>query len=331
MDLPKYDQLPTVAGMRCSWGLFGDASNDYLGTLNLISEEHAVNAAALIKTGKTFPLNWNMELPNPPLFNRQEFVHEIQGARLSHDDVISNWNTQSSSQWDGFRHIRHPNFANMPGTGHYGGVRDENHGVHHWARKGIVTRGVLADVGRWRLSKGKPLIFDERDSIENEELLECLHDQGTSVMQGDILLVRTGWIEWYESLPTSKRHHVSSDLTFKCPGFQPSERLYSTLWNFGVAAVACDNPTFEVWPPTHLLSDQIYENRHPTQLKQDNQRLFAHDVLIPLLGIPIGELWSLGSLATDCEIDSCYEFFLSSAPLNLLNGVASPPNALAIK
>jgi hypothetical protein len=58
---------------------------------------------------------------------------------------------------------------------------------------------------------------------------------------------------------------------------------------------------------------------------------FAHFRLRPLLGIPLGELWDLDRLADDCARDGVYEFFLTSAPLNLHTGAASPANALAIK
>ena len=50
-----------------------------------------------------------------------------------------------------------------------------------------------------------------------------------------------------------------------------------------------------------------------------------------VLGMPIGELWWLDGLAEDCAADGVYEFFFTSAPLNVPGGVGSPPNALAIK
>jgi hypothetical protein len=45
----------------------------------------------------------------------------------------------------------------------------------------------------------------------------------------------------------------------------------------------------------------------------------------------IGELWWLDDLARDCAADGVHEFFFTSAPLNVIGGVGSPPNALAIK
>jgi hypothetical protein len=47
--------------------------------------------------------------------------------------------------------------------------------------------------------------------------------------------------------------------------------------------------------------------------------------------MPIGEMWNLEELADDCANDNRYEFFFTSAPLNIPGGVGSPPNALAIK
>jgi hypothetical protein len=59
-------------------------------------------------------------------------------------EAPAGWNTQVSTHWDGFRHVRHPEH------GFYGGVADEEHGVHHWARHGIAGRAVLCDVdARW--------------------------------------------------------------------------------------------------------------------------------------------------------------------------------------
>jgi hypothetical protein len=57
---------------------------------------------------------------------------------------------------------------------------------------------------------------------------------------------------------------------------------------------------------------------------------FLHLALLPLLGLPIGELFDLDALAAECEQTSRYDCLFTSAPLNVHAGVASPPNALAI-
>src|SRR6478735_2958208 len=190
--LPDYDELPLRAGLRCAWNVWEPEGGDRFGCLNMLTPERALAAARLVTRGAVFPLNWTMALPDPPLFGRAGHSHTIVGSEPSvhHDDVLDGWNTQSSSQWDGFRHIRHPAAtADEPGTGHFGGVDDEDHGVDHWARRGIVTRGVLADVGRWRDAQGRPIHYDEPDAVLPSEVLACLADQGSVVNEGDILLI----------------------------------------------------------------------------------------------------------------------------------------------
>ena len=58
---------------------------------------------------------------------------------------------------------------------------------------------------------------------------------------------------------------------------------------------------------------------------------FADLAATLVLGLPLGEMFALDALADDCALDGRYEFLITSAPLNLPHGVASPPNALAVK
>lgn len=330
--LPSYEHLPRRAGLPASWGLWGSPEADLYGCLNLLTPDRVVAAAGLVRRGAVFALNWSMGLPDPPLFGRQPFTHEVTGtdASTSHDDVLHEWNTQSSSQWDGFRHIRnHAARTDEPGTGHYGGLADDRHGIHHWAQRGLVGRGVLADVGRWREAVGRPLQYDTSDPIEPEEIGECLAAQGTALEEGDVLLVRTGWVGWYEHLDHSAREALAASGALATPGFRSGEHLAEYLWNLHIAAIGCDNPAVEVWPPGVLVSAET-----EAAARADRRRLheiFTHTLLLPMLGLPLGELWTLEALAADCAADGRYECMFSSAPLNLPHGVASPPNALAIK
>jgi hypothetical protein len=146
--LPSYEELPVEPGAPAgsSWGLWGPS--DKFGCLNLLTPDRVRAGVACAVRGAVFNLNLDLELPSPPLFGRSAFDHLVHNFTLGHDDELSGWNTQSSSQWDGFRHMRHPVY------GHYNGVADEEHGIHHWARRGIVGRAVLVDVARWRESVG---------------------------------------------------------------------------------------------------------------------------------------------------------------------------------
>ena len=299
--LPAYSELPIGdAPAGSSWGVWGD--DDVLGALNLLTPARVLAAARSIRTGRTFGLNLELTLPDPPLFGRAPFRHEVTDARNSvHDDIYHAWNTQSSSQWDGFRHMGHRDH------GHYGGVADEDHGVHHWATRGIVGRAVLADVDRWRAAQGRPLRQGQPDPVPAADLLACLADQGTPVGTGDVLLVRTGYLTWYRSLDRAGREaHAAMPQT---PGLA-GEEVPGALWDLHVSAIASDNPAVEVIPPT---------------------RPFLHPMLLPLLGLPLGELWDLDALADDCAASGTYDAFLASAPLNMPGGVGTPPNAIAIR
>jgi hypothetical protein len=312
-DLPSYAELPDGS----SWGVW--PGDEVYGTLNLLTPARAAAAAELVQTGETYALNWAMELPDPPLFGRGAFEHEVVAGTSHRDDVLHHWNTQSSTQWDGLRHVFHPT------KGNYGGIPDEEHGIHFWARRGIVGRGVVVDIGRWREAQGRPLRMDYADAIELDELDACLAEQGVELEVGDVLLMRTGWVEWYESLAADERAAAGQAV----PGIRPGRKTAAWLWDHHIAAIAADNPAVELMPWDPALTDE--ERRAGWADVENRGELFGHLYFIPMLGLPLGEMFNLGPLAAACAADGRYTCMFTSAPLNLLHGVASPPNALAIR
>jgi hypothetical protein len=324
--LPSYDELPITPGAPpgSSWGVFDDPR---LGCLSLLTPERAAAAARSVERGAVFPLDAELDAIDPPLFGRLPTRHTVSGVPGEsgfHDDVLDGWNTQASSQWDGFRHIRHPRHD------YYGGLPFAEHGVHVWAERGIVGRGVLADVARWREQVGRPLRQDASDPIDPDDVVACLAAQGTTVEEGDVLLVRTGWLGWYRALDGERRAAMAT--SHANPGLRPGKATARMLWDLHVAAVAADNPPLEVWPPGALLTDDDRAALQADATDPDAlSNAFVHGDLLALLGIPIGELWDLDALADDCAADGRYNFLLTSAPLRLVGGVGTPPNALAIK
>lgn len=314
----KYRDLPQVDGIRHSWGMWGD--DDLFGCLNRLDADTVLAARTLVRRGAVFAVNWDIQLPAPGLFERPSLRHELVHAQESApiNDVISDWNTQSSSQWDGFRHIT------WPGRGHYNG--DLDHGVHHWALRGIVGRCVLADVARWRESVGRPLRFDRPDPIPAADLVATLTDQDTQIRPGDILLVRTGWIQWYLGVDDDTRATIADRTRLMTPGLEAAEDMAELLWDWQLAAVAADNPALEVWPTrtdgTAGEEPGTWRMTYPWSL---------HSRVIAGLGMPFGEMWNLESLAEDSARGGGYEGMLTSAPLNLVGGAASPANALVIR
>src|SRR3954452_21329875 len=312
--LPSYDQLPVTPGAPAgsSWGLWGP--EDRFGCLNLLTPERAAAAAKLVTKGAVFALNLEYELPDPPLFGRQVPVHDVLGEG-GHDDVLT-FNPQSSSQWDGFRHVQHPVHH------HYNGVADADHGMQHWAARVLAGRAVLVDVARHM-----EIDASSSQGITPDELDATLAAEGVEVEPGDVLLLRTGWVAWYRSADDATRDALPGAL--KAPGLRPGEDMLRWLWDHHVAAVGADNPALEIWPPgSHLTKEQRDEVR--TDMSKISN-VFMHTALLPLLGIPIGELWDLDALAADCADDGRYVGLFTSAPLRVHAGVASPPNALVLK
>ena len=322
-ELPDYVDLPLLDGIPSSWGLWGP--QDALGTLNLLTEDLVLTAKEFIKKGKVFPVNWSMRYPDPPLFERLPWKHVVSAnpGGTSQDDRLDGWNTQSSTQWDGFRHVR------RFGHGLYNGLKNEEHGIEIWAEHGIVGRSVLVDVARWRDYNGNPLQQGTPEVITVEDIISTLKYQKVEIRGGDILLIRTGWIAWYENLSSAQKKNVSTFEGLHNVGLEANEAMAKFLWNCHISAIAADNPALESWPLGANLDSSLLK-----QIQSDPNReheILLHIRILTMLGLPIGELFYLEALAADCANDKIWEFFFSSSPLHLPNGVASPPNAIVIK
>jgi kynurenine formamidase len=318
MELPDYDSLPVVeGGARSGWGLFGEG--DCLGLMNLQTPERVASAARLIKRGVVFPLNAPLDYPNPPLFGRgavRRMNLSIPGGR-GFDDVLDNFYPQTSSQWDSLGHV------GFVDNSFYNGATwdDVNSGrrntIEHWARKGVAGRAILLDVNRSALAAGRAYDPGSDHAISVHDLERARAEARIEYQPGDVLLLRTGFAEWYLAQDTATRRRIASAQLLQAAGLDHSEAMVRYIWNAHVSAIASDCPSVEVWPP----------DRRPEAWPFG----FLHNIFIGQFGLALGELWWLDDLARDCATDGVYEMFLTSAPLNAAGGIGSPPNALAIK
>jgi hypothetical protein len=109
MTLPSYQEIPTVKGMPhgCAWGFwdsYGDSQPDELGTLNLLTPDRVLEAKKEIQLGIRVAINWPLNNCSTPHSNRRKPEHQIvplPGWEGNDDEI--HMNTQSGSQWDGFR------------------------------------------------------------------------------------------------------------------------------------------------------------------------------------------------------------------------------------
>jgi kynurenine formamidase len=319
--LPNYADLPFKAGnpAKTAWGMFGD--DDNVGMFNLQTPELIVTAAGLVKKGAVFTMNWEQEKPDPPLYGRGRFRHTVfRDIPIGNhgDDVLDNFYTQASSQWDSLTHVG--DFEH----GFWGGITSAELkesgdktalGIDHWARRGIAGRAVLLDVAHYLAAEGRPIDAGERLDITVADLEATRQAQGVELQTGDVLLINTGWIPWYEQQDAGVRGALAVTANLKTPGLQCAEEMAEYLFNAHPVAVCSDNPALEAWPPPNFMDPEG----------------FLHHWIIGRFGMPIGEMFQLTHLAADCAEDGVYESFFVSAPLNIEGGTGSPPNALAIK
>lgn len=314
---PLFAELPVSAAYppRSAWGVFG--AEDELGTVNLLGAEQARRGAALVRRGSVFSLNWDLELPAPALFGRSVLRHRVIDLDpVGTEDVYDGFYPQASSQWDALAHIKHPQhgFYNGRTRAEITGAPGSRIGIDQWARHGMVGRFVLADVARHRVAIRRPIRQDESVPIGVDDLEACLAWEGVSLEIGDVLLIRFGWIGWYEEANSKTRAELAATDLFAAPGLAPDVSVAGWLWDRGIAAVAADNPALEVMP-----FDEASEDG------------YLHYRLIPLLGMAVGELFALDRLAADCAADGVHEGLFTAAPLNKTGGSGSPANAIAVK
>ena len=319
----------TDAPAGSSWGLFG--KDDEVGTLNFLTPERTLAAARTVRRGTVFNLDHSLSAFDPPVArHRHPPVHTIFSTNTHHrDDYIDHLYLQATTQIDGLRHFRHKQhgFYNFR-TDAQIAVGSPTLGVNRYAERGIAGRGVLVDVARHLAREGKTLDHRAGEPFGAGLLDRAAAACGITFQPGDILMIRTGWLDFYfNTLSTGERTDLAGDL--HSPGLIQSHDTLAWLWDHGIAVAASDNAGLEAIPSI-VASPFVTEADRASGANPIHAGLM-HPTMIGLLGLCIGELWDLEALAADCAEDGVYECFVTAKPLNLVGGVGSPANALAIK
>ena len=255
---PTYDQLPLdpCFPTKAAWGVWG--ANDEYGALNHINNATVLAASSEIKEGIVIPLNLQLDTPDPPPNpNRKPLQHLFQPGDGYTDDVVV-MNTQISTQFDGLRHFPYstnnsvdtyqwynnliPSYDNVIGP-----VPTTVLGLQVSAEKGIAVRGVLLDFAGWMESKKEFFDAFSPRSISTQELDLIAAWQGLSAnwsKPGDMLILRTGWLQKYNSLNSSEQVLLPIGDGFSV-GMDASSESARWLWEKKLALVGADNPAFE--------------------------------------------------------------------------------------
>jgi kynurenine formamidase len=129
--------------------------------------------------------------------------------------------------------------------------------------------------------------------------------QGGDIKVGDILMVRSGFVESYYERPEAERtalalrghaHDGDTDEQ-KYAGLAQEEAIVDWLHDCYFAAVAGDAPSFERWPTP--------------------RPYYLHEYILARWGMPLGEMWNLERLAAKCKEQNRWFFFMTSAPANV--------------
>jgi kynurenine formamidase len=180
---------------------------DQLGTLNEITPAKVAAAARLVKEGRTFDLGRTLHADVPRFEGRYWQQSLISSAHTINPRKPGgvpggwglnriNWVTelitgtlQIGTHLDGLNHLQ-------IGDRFYNGYRLEEI-AEEWGTNAlgietvppIITRGVLADIARYRgVSRMQPGQVITVDDLEG-----ALEAQGVAVEPGDVLLFHTGW------------------------------------------------------------------------------------------------------------------------------------------
>ncbi|ORY16024.1 putative cyclase-domain-containing protein [Clohesyomyces aquaticus] len=335
---PPFSSLPLDKSGPAgnAWGLYGPS--DELGALNILTPSTVLLAASEIRTGHRVSLDWALNNPTFPSFGRPEFnwkminrSHPDGTKRIVNDDEL-HINTQSSSQWDGFRHYGYQKAGLYYGGRSQQDVEGSNGviGIDRVAAKGGVTaRGVVLDYVGFCERKNLTCDALSAQSIPAAHLKDMLAETGVKTREGDLLLLRTGFTEAYQKLDTQERR----DLAKRPPqfmGVESSKEVLQWIWESGFVAVASDAPSFEMSPLVgeHNKLGGIWKGESWEEDMQGGG--LVHQWCLAGWGVMIGEMWDLEDLVKKARELGRWTCFVSSVPLKVPGGVASPPNAVAI-
>jgi len=309
--------IDEAARKLSNWGRWG--ADDQIGTLNFVTPADLVNAGKLIRKGKVFALGLSLKEPiQSGLFGgRWNPIHtmlatgtdaasgnqDVPFPYLRYADDAINMPCQASTQWDALCHIF---LDDKMYNGFDAKLVDargaKKLGIEH-VRDKMAGRGVLLDIARW---KGLPWLEDGY-AITNADLDGCAAFQGVTIGRADFVIVRTGQQE---------RCLIQKDWSGYAGGNAPGLAFETCYWihQKQLAAICTDTWGCEVRPNETTDANQPW-----------------HWVVIPVMGLSMGEIFYLKELAEDCAEDKVYEFFFNAPPLHLPGGAGSPINPQAIK
>ena len=290
-----------------NWGRWG--ADDQRGALNIIDGAKVLEAASRLRTGKVYSLAIPIghfatpqvsDRPNPERLTlaapADSAVYETYGAVPgvgANEDLIivpshggTHMDALSHVYADGTVYNGHPAGSFTPKNG------ASKCGIEHTGS--FAGRAVLLDVAKWagetHLEAGRVVTGDDLEATRSA--------QGPEVLPGDILIVRTGWLEARLG-PDGPPAGLEPGLGLDAVNF---------IRDHDIAVVGADNAAIESIP----FDKNIF--------------LGVHIELLVKLGVTLVEHLWLKELAAD----QCYESLVVVGALPVTGATGSPVNPIAI-
>lgn len=286
-----------------TWGTYADPS---AGAWQTVTPRSAVEAAALVKTGRTVPmaLPWNTSSgpgnANPALHYMSDLgVREAPEPSTNKDFIGVDYHGKAVSHLDALSHIAYE------GKLYEGKISSEvvtatGAGFGSVSSLGtLVTPAVLLDF---------TVLFDvpwlePGTAIRAADILAAEEKLGVRLQPGDALLIRSGHFRRQREHGVWDPSNLSAGLHVDAMPLL-AERGLSVLGGDGDSDVR-PSPTPGIHSPIHILA-------------------------ITAMGLPLLDNLDLEDLGRACAEEGRYRFMFVVAPLNIPRGTGSPVNPLAI-
>jgi kynurenine formamidase len=305
--VPTREEVLGYLHDRRNWGRWG--KDDQVGALNLITPEKRIQAAGLVRSGRSLSLS--RDFPKLPAagnvypaqhwmkivprgtggFSADYYGIYYHGIASTHLDALCHtWDDQG--MWNGRDPAREITFEGAT----FGSVE-------HWST-GIITRGVLLDVPKHR---GEPYVTLEKP-VHGWELADIATAQGITLEPGDAVVVYSGREalqaahpgQYYDTSPFTRATPVRPGLHASCLPFLRDNDVAVLVWDM-----------MDLMPNGYDLPWSVHG------------AIFAY-------GIALLDNALLQPLAEVCAQEGRYEFMLLIAPLKVVGGTGSPANPIAL-
>lgn len=191
---------------------------------------------------------------------------------------------------------------------HDGHSRARALGVETLAEKCMQGRGVLVDLEAHFGRAPRQIGYDD--------LMRVMEADRVEVERGDMLLLHTGFADLLLELGDRL---VREDVHDHCCALEGrDEKLLQWISDSCIAALVADNGAIERYPSTT-----------PVPANGPYPLLPLHHHCLFKLGLPLGELWHLGPLATWLRANGRSRLMLTAPPLRLPGAMGSPATPVA--